>query len=66
MACSIHVLAKLLGPQLAYSELLKVLEQLLQDPNDEIKHGAVENLGKFFDAIEETKRASLIDILLII
>ncbi|CAD8084392.1 unnamed protein product [Paramecium primaurelia] len=66
LACSIHVLAKLLGPQLAYSELLKVLEQLLQDPNDEIKHGAVENLGLFFDAIEESKRASLIDILLII
>ncbi|CAD8183033.1 unnamed protein product [Paramecium pentaurelia] len=66
LACSIHVLAKLLGPQLAYQELLKVLEQLLQDPNDEIKHGAVENLGLFFDAIEESKRASLIDILLII
>ncbi|CAD8165671.1 unnamed protein product [Paramecium octaurelia] len=66
LACSIHVLAKLLGPQQAYSELLKVLEQLLQDPNDEIKHGAVENLGLFFDAIEESKRASLIDILLII
>ncbi|CAD8098728.1 unnamed protein product [Paramecium sonneborni] len=66
LACSLHVLAKLLGPSLAYSELLKVLEQLLQDPNDEIKHGAVENLGLFFDAIEESKRASLIDILLII
>ncbi|CAD8099334.1 unnamed protein product [Paramecium sonneborni] len=66
LACSLHVLAKLLGPSLAYSELLKVLEQLLQDPNDEIKHGAVENLALFFDAIEESKRTSLIDILLII
>ncbi|KAM3131474.1 hypothetical protein pb186bvf_016404 [Paramecium bursaria] len=66
LASSMHELAKVLGSETAYNDLLKIVEQFLLDQADEIKYGVIQNIGKFFDYIDYDKRETLIDIVMLI
>jgi hypothetical protein len=50
LACSLHEVAKILGPSLAESELMAVLLHCLKD-NDEVREGALKFLPDFLETL---------------
>jgi serine/threonine-protein phosphatase 4 regulatory subunit 1 len=66
LACSLHELASILGPQRSEKELLSVLDLILKDPNDEIKFGMIQNLWKFIRVFEQERRENLLDVFVLL
>jgi len=64
IACALHEIAKIIEEERAEKELLGVLESFLKDHNDEIKHGAIQNLALFLKVFNPEKRENMIDIFL--
>lgn len=66
MACSLHEIAKIIGKELAESDLLDVLENILKDTNDEVKYGAIENLASFMEIFDDERKENLMDVFLLL
>ena len=66
LACSLHELAHILGPQRSEKELLSVLDLILKDANDEIKFGMIQNLWKFIRVFEQERRENLLDVFVLL
>jgi serine/threonine-protein phosphatase 4 regulatory subunit 1 len=66
LACSLHEIAMILGPQMAEKELLTVLDQVLKDTSDDIKYGTIANLWKFLSVFETERREHLLDVFLLL
>jgi len=64
LACSLHHIAKIIGEEDAEKHLLPALESFLEDSNDDIKYGVLENLALFFKVFKAGKREDMIDILI--
>lgn len=66
LACSLHEIAKIVGPQIAAKELIGVLDQQLKDPEDEIKYGAARCLWEFISLFDADIKDNMLDVFLII
>jgi len=63
LSCSIHELAKILGPEYTEQDLLPCLERFLKDKTDkanEIKQAVLKNLHIFLSVVSTEKRSSFI------
>eukprot|EP01016_Furgasonia_blochmanni_P018633 TRINITY_DN2109_c0_g1_i3.p1 TRINITY_DN2109_c0_g1~~TRINITY_DN2109_c0_g1_i3.p1 ORF type:complete len:508 (-),score=98.30 TRINITY_DN2109_c0_g1_i3:695-2218(-) len=62
LACSLHEIARILGPDRAERELTSLLETFLRDNNDDIKYGAIKNLANFLKVFDLEKREHYVEI----
>jgi serine/threonine-protein phosphatase 4 regulatory subunit 1 len=60
LAFSIHEMAKMIGPELAESDLLPILFRLMADNND-VREGIMNNLSKFIEILRPEQRETFID-----
>lgn len=49
LACSIHELARILGPEITDSELIEVFDKFLNDSASDVRIGAIKNLHVFLE-----------------
>ncbi|KAL4456953.1 hypothetical protein ABPG74_014591 [Tetrahymena malaccensis] len=66
IACSLHEIALILGQEKAEKDLFNVLDQILKDPNDEVKYGAISHLAQFMKVFDSQKRENFLDVFLIL
>lgn len=52
LACSIHELARILGPAITNSDLIDVLDKFLKDTNNEVRLGVLKNLHVFLENVQ--------------
>jgi serine/threonine-protein phosphatase 4 regulatory subunit 1 len=64
LACSLHEIARIIGPERSEKDLIGILENILKDQDDEVKYGAIKNLSNFLTVFEHEKRDNLIDVFL--
>jgi serine/threonine-protein phosphatase 4 regulatory subunit 1 len=56
LACSIHELARILGPTITNEDLVDVLDKFLKDSHPEVRLGALKNLHIFLNEVESANR----------
>ena len=56
LACSIHEIARILGPEITDSELIDVFDRFLKDKETDVRIGAIKNLHVFLAEVPENKR----------
>lgn len=61
LSCSIHEIARILGPELTDSDLLAIADKFLKHNNPEVRIGIMKNLHVLLSEVPEAKRASYID-----
>ncbi|EGR27934.1 protein phosphatase 4 regulatory subunit 1, putative [Ichthyophthirius multifiliis] len=66
IACSLHIIANIIGQEKAENDLFSVLDQILKDPNDEVKYGAIQHLAEFMHVFDSQKRENFLDVFLIL
>ena len=66
LACSMHEVARIIGPARAEKELIAALDSLLMDINEEVRNGAINNLTKFMSLFTGKMRVNLLDVFLIL
>lgn len=68
LACSVHEIAKIIGSAKAKKDLFPVMNQLLLLDNSskdaKVKRGAIKNMAKFYQALDETTREEFVDVFL--
>ncbi len=62
IACSLHEIANILGPQLSEEELIPVLNSVLKDLTD-VRIGALTHLPAFLEAMRPEKRNQFLDMI---
>ena len=61
LACSIHEIAKILGPDLTDTDLLPIANKFLKDSNSEVKIGIMKNLHVLLAEVKPEKRSTYIE-----
>lgn len=56
LACSIHELARILGPTITNEDLVEIMDRFLKDNHPEVRLGALKNLHIFLNEVEEGNR----------
>lgn len=64
LACSIHELARILGPDITERDLLPIFEKFLEGNLNEIRVGALKNMHVFLAEVNPEKRAKFINAIL--
>ena len=62
LACSLHVMAKVLGAEIAEADILPVFEEIIRD-DDEVTLGAVHHLADFTRELPPNARSMVLDVL---
>lgn len=62
LACSLHVMAKVLGAEIAEADILPVFEEIIRD-DDEVTLGAVHHLADFTRELPPNVRSLVLDVL---
>jgi len=60
LACSIHELARILGPEITELDLVPIMERFLKDNQNDIKVGALRNLHVFLAEVKPENRHQFI------
>ena len=60
LSCSLHEIARILGPDLTDSDLLAIADRFLRHGNPEIRLGIMKNLHVLLAAVPESKRSGYI------
>eukprot|EP01017_Pseudomicrothorax_dubius_P051347 TRINITY_DN9868_c0_g1_i4.p1 TRINITY_DN9868_c0_g1~~TRINITY_DN9868_c0_g1_i4.p1 ORF type:complete len:460 (-),score=60.10 TRINITY_DN9868_c0_g1_i4:487-1866(-) len=64
IACSLHEVARILGPERTEKELYPLLMKFLDDESEEIRYGVVAHVADFMLQFPEAHRERLLDLLL--
>ena len=60
LACSIHEIARLLGPVITDTELIEIFDKFLKDKEADVRIGAIKNLHVFLAEVPQAKREKYI------
>ena len=61
LACSIHEIARILGPELTDSDLLSIANKFLKDSNQEVRIGIMKNFHVLLAEVMPEKRSTYIE-----
>ena len=51
IACSVHELARILGPKITESDLVDIVDRFLKDSNQDVKNSVLKNLHIFLENV---------------
>lgn len=66
LACSLHEIGRLIGPELLKEHLFPCLDNILKDGCDELKLGSISHLTEFVEIFNSEIRENLIDVFLVL
>ena len=61
LSCSLHEIARILGPELTDSDLLGIADRFIKHNNPEVRIGIMKNLHVLLAEVPDSKRPSYID-----
>lgn len=66
LACSLHEIGRIIGPELSKEHLFPCLDHILKDGCDELKLGSISHLTEFVEIFNSEIRENLIDVFLVL
>jgi len=66
LACSLHEIGRIIGPELSKEHLFPCLDNILKDGCDELKLGSISHLTEFVEIFNSEIRENLIDVFLVL
>ena len=66
IACSLHEIARIIGPEDSKETIFQALDYILKEHSDKLKLSAIEHLSEFVELFDKMTQENLIDVFLVL